>query len=174
MVRPRMLAPHKTQPPIDALQTVLTAARDMVDALLGDASVQRLLDAFTAFPRADREPILQVLEKDSAWRRIVERTADATGIHVAPNPHASLYVHVIGQGPDAPGRDADVIRSGVATFVEILPLLFQDAVHAQWLEAARDVARSAGAEARTLAARMASEILALVAEIEADTADTTR
>jgi hypothetical protein len=164
--RVSMLASSKTQPPLDALQAVLSAATEMVNGLLADPTVQRLLDAFLAFPEADREAILRVLEKDSAWRRVVERTADATGIDVVPNPHASLYVHVL-DGANAPERDGDVIRGGIQTFVNMMPLLFQDAVHAQWTDAARDLARVSDPALRELVARLARETLAIVAEANA-------
>jgi hypothetical protein len=163
-----MLASSRTQPPLDALQAVLSAASEMVNELLGDALIQRLLDAFLAFPEADREAILRVLEKDSAWRRVVERTADATGIDVFPNPHASLYVHVLDQGAaSAPERDGDVIRAGIQTFVDMMPLLFQDAVHAQWTDAARDLARASDPALRDLVERLARETLAILAEANA-------
>jgi len=69
--------------------------------------------------------------------------------------------------PTPSPRDADVIRQGIDTFVQLLPLLFQDAVYAQWTAAAREIARTATAELRALAARMAREVLAIVAEIDA-------
>ena len=163
-----MLATTKTQPPLDALQAVLAAASDMVKGLLADSTIQRLLDAFLAFPEADRDAILGVLEKDAAWRRVVERTANATGIDVAPNPHASLYVHVLDHAaPGAPERDGDVIRGGIQTFVDMLPLLFQEGVHAQWTAAARDLARAIDPALRELAARIARETLAIVTEANA-------
>ena len=121
-------------------------------------------------PEPDREPILRVLEKDAAWRRVVEETSGATGISVSPNPHASLYVHVLEQvtgEPLAPGplqRDGDVIRLGIETFVRLLPLLFQEAVHAQWTAAAREIVRASDAELRAFAVRLAREVLALIDE----------
>ena len=159
--------------PLDTLQTLLATARGLLKDLVGDPQVDRLLRAFLMLPETDREPILQVLEKDASWRQIVEQTDGATGITVRPNPHASLYVHVLDQvthrpiEPTPSPRDADVIRQGIDTFVQLLPLLFQDAVYAQWTAAAREIARTATAELRALAARMAREVLAIVAEIDA-------
>jgi hypothetical protein len=153
--------------PLDALQTLLATARDLAKVLTDDPQLERLGRTFRRFPEADREAILQVLEKDAAWRSIVEKTDDATGITVRPNPHASLYVHIIEQAePEASPRDADVIRRGVETFVQMLPLLFQDAVRAQWLAAGRDLARSSGAELRALAVRLAQDVETIVAEAE--------
>ena len=159
--------PAVQEKPFDALQTLLATARDLAKGLTDDPQLERVVRAFRMFPEADREAILQVLEKDAAWRNIVEQTDDATGITVRPNPHASLYVHVLEQTEPAPSpRDADVIRHGVETFVQMLPLLFQDAVREQWLAAGRDLARSSGAELRALAVRLAQDVEALVAEAE--------
>src|SRR5262245_15302145 len=94
--------------PFDALQTLLATARDLAKGLTDDPQLERVVRAFRMFPEADREAILQVLEKDAAWRNIVEQTDEATGITVRPNPHASLYVHVLEQTEPAPSpRDAD-------------------------------------------------------------------
>jgi hypothetical protein len=161
--------PAAQEKPFDALQTLLATARDLAKVLTDDPQLERVVRAFRMFPEADREAILQVLEKDAAWRSIVEKTDDATGITVRPNPHASLYVHILeqtGAGPEPSPRDADVIRHGVETFVQMLPLLFQDAVRAQWLAAGRDLARTSGAELRALAVRLAQDVEALVAEAE--------
>ena len=155
---------------LDALQTVLATARELVADLARDPLVERILGAFWMLPPPDREPILRVLEKDAAWRRVVEETSGATGINVYPNPHASLYVHVLEQvsgEPLAPGplqRDGDVIRLGIETFVRLLPLLFQEGVHAQWTAAAREIVRASDAELRNFAVRLAREVQALIDE----------
>jgi hypothetical protein len=156
--------------PFDTLQTLLATARELTKAILGDTELERLVRAFRSFPEQDRPAILQVLEKDAAWRRIVACTESVTGIAVVPNPHASLYVHVLDQpspppiGGDTSARDADVIRLGLQTFVGLIPLLFQEAVYAQWTAAARDIVRSASAEARQLAVRLAREVEQLVGD----------
>src|SRR5262249_20575943 len=110
------------------------------------------------------------LEKDAGWRAIVERTVGITGIDVRPNPHASLYVHVLTSEPsiaaDSAARDADVIRRGIATFVQLIPLLFVDGVHAHWTTAAREIIRASDPELRAAAARLAREVLGLLAEAD--------
>jgi len=159
--------------PFDTLQTLLATARELTKALADDPQIERLVQAFRTFPEADRAAILQVIEKDAAWRSIVEKTDDATGISVCPNPHASLYVHILQQAdgtalatPDPSQRDADIIRQGLETFVQMLPLLFQEAVRAQWLAAGRDLARTSGPDLRALAVRLAKDVETLVAETE--------
>jgi hypothetical protein len=152
----------------DALQTLLATARELATDLLSDPLLARLLHAFLMFPESDREPILQVIEKDAAWRRIVEQTAGATGITVHPNPHASLYVHVLNQTAEPSARDANVIRFGIETFVQLFPLLFQEGVYAQWTAAAREIARAADAELRALGIRLVREVEAIIAEVDAE------
>jgi hypothetical protein len=160
--------------PFDTLHTLLATARELAKALSDDPVLERLVRAFRQFPECDRETILQVIEKDAAWRGIVERTDDVTGITVRPNPHASLYVHVLEQAADplaadTSDRDADVIRRGLRSFVQLLPLLFQESVHAQWTAAAREIGRASGTDVRAYAARLAREVEQLVAEVEAET-----
>jgi hypothetical protein len=65
-------------------------------------------------------------------------------------------------------RDGDVIRFGIETFVRLLPLLFQEDVHAQWTAAAREIVRASDAETRGFAVRLAREVLALVDEAVAE------
>lgn len=154
----------------DELHTLLGVAQQLVSELLTDPLLPRLLHAFMMLPPADREPILAILEKDAAWRRIVEQTESATGIDVRPNPNASLYLHVLApvDGPpldgDALARDGEIIRFGLDTFVQLLPLIFQDGVHAQWTAAAREIIGAAGQELRTYGTRLAREVLDLLGE----------
>jgi len=155
------------------LKAVITSARELAEELVRDSVLNRLVTALMMLPAADREPILGVLERDATWRRIVEETCGATGITVRPNPHASLYVHVVDQVTGAavePGplaRDIDVIRIGIERFVQLLPLFFQDGVHAQWTSSARELIRAADADLRALGVRLAREVLALIAEADA-------
>ena len=39
--------------------------------------------------------MLGVIERDGNWCRVVEQTAETTGITVRANPRASLYLHVL-------------------------------------------------------------------------------
>jgi len=151
---------------VETLRTVLTAASDLVSGLARDPLLSRVLDVFARLPEADREPVLRVLERDATWCRIVEQTADSTGIGVRPNPHASLYVHVLDQ-PSAPlQRDVDVIRLGIERFVAMLPLLFQEGVHEQWTASAREIVRHGDPEVLRYVGRLAREVLALTEDVQ--------
>jgi hypothetical protein len=153
---------------LNELKALLARAQELSAQLLADPLVERVLQAFARLPESDRETVLQVLERDATWCRIIEHTTDGTGIRVRPNPHASLYVHIVGQvpeqSPDPLRRDIDVIRFGIETFANMLPLFFQEGVHTQWLVAAREVIRDATPELRDCATRLAHEVLALLEE----------
>jgi hypothetical protein len=169
-----MGANDPTTPGFDTLQALIASARGLVDQLMAEPLSGRVLAVFSMLPEADREPILRVLERDATWRRIVDETSGGSGITVRPNPHASLYLHVtepvesqLGDGAPTQ-RDLDMIRLGIARFVRLFPLFFQEGVHAQWTESARELIRGADSELRALGTRLAREVLALIAEVETE------
>jgi hypothetical protein len=170
-VMPRETSAEK---PLDTLHTLLATARDLAKALSEDPVLERLVHAFRLLPERDREVVLRVIEKDAAWRQIVGKTAGATGITVLPNPHASLYVHVLNQVnpplvPEAAPRDAEIIRLGVATFVELIPLFMQDGVRAQWTAAAQEIARTSGPERRALTLQLLRAVEAILLDADRET-----
>src|SRR5262245_46027413 len=91
---------------------ILVTAHELATTLARDPLVERILRAFAKLPERDREPILEVIERDATWCRIAEQTSGQTGIKVRPNPHASLYVHVFDQvdAPTEPLRDRKSTR----------------------------------------------------------------
>jgi hypothetical protein len=156
------------QTSFEALLALLTTARELAAKLHDDPLVERILTAFARLPSPDREAILGVIERDATWCRIVEQTADTTGITVRPNPKASLYVHVVApqtKASDEPlRRDVEMIRFGIEQFVPMLPLFFQQGVHAQWTASAREIIADAEPELREAGVRLCREILALIEE----------
>jgi hypothetical protein len=160
---------------LETLHALLATAREFAAHLADDPMVERILAAFTRLPEPDRETILGVIERDAAWCRVVEQTADTTGITVRPNPQASLYLHVLDtrtQPSDEPTRrDVEVIRFGIEQFLHLLPLLFQEGVHAQWTAAARELIATADPQLREYAVRLCREVLALLAIGATDSTD---
>lgn len=155
---------------LDALRAILMSAHELAARLATDPLVERLLRVFARIPEPDRPTILDVLERDATWCRIVEQTADTTGITVRPNPHASLYVHVFGQqipvATEPLRRDIDVIRFGIERFIHLLPLFFQEGVREQWTASARELARDLDPELLGYTERLAREVLALIADAQ--------
>jgi len=149
---------------LDALQAILVTAHGLATELTADPLLERLLHVFAKLPEPDREPILKIVERDATWCRIVEQTATETGVSVRPNPHASLYLHIFSHAepPSEPlRRDMDVIRFGIETLVRLLPLFFQEGVHAQWSAAARELADDIDDDLRGYVRRLAAEMLEL-------------
>jgi hypothetical protein len=156
---------------LDYLVATLTVAQSLATDLTSDPLIPRFLRVLKRLPAADRNVILGVLERDATWCRIIEQTADSTGITVRANPYASLYVHVLGavEAPSEPlRRDIDVIRSGIERFLYLAPLLLEEGVRAQWTVSARELARDAEPELRAAVAALAREVLALLADVDAE------
>jgi len=151
---------------LDALRDILVTAHELATTLARDPLVERILRAFAKLPDRDREPILEIIERDATWCRIAQ-TSGQTGIRVRPNPHASLYVHVFDQ-VDAPTeplrRDVEVIGFGIERFVQMIPLFFQDGVRQQWTASARALMREIDPQRVEYVRRLASEVLALIAK----------
>ena len=151
---------------LETLHALLATAREFAAQSVDDPMVERILAAFARLPEPDRETVLGIIERDATWCRVVEQTADTTGITVRPNPQASLYVHVLEprtEPSDEPTRrDVDVIRFGMEQFVHMLPLFFQEGVHAQWTAAARELIAVGDPELREYAVRLCREVLALI------------
>ena len=152
---------------LDTLQAILMSAHELAGQLAPDALTERVLHAFRRIPEPDRDTILKVIERDATWCRIVEQTGSETGVSVRPNPHASLYLHIFSnaEAPSQPlRRDKEVIRFEIETFVRLLPLFFQEAVHAQWSAAARELADDIDDDLRGYVRRLAAEVLELIAQ----------
>ena len=156
-VKPR----ERSAPSLSALQGLLASARGLVDEMIDDPFAERLKRTFSMLPEGDREAILRVIERDATWCKIVAETASTTGIKVHPNPHASLYVHVLDE-PGPSQRDVDVISLGIARFVHLMPLFFQEGVHEQWTTSARELIRVVDPDLRELVVRLAREVIALI------------
>lgn len=89
---------------LESLRALLDVALDTVGHLKRDPLLPRLLDAFAQMPPEDREVILMVLEREVALRNVGRRqdAVSLSGMRLgAPNPHARLYVRVVG------GREID-------------------------------------------------------------------
>jgi hypothetical protein len=151
-------------PRLDVLRAILVTAHELATTLAADPLVERILRAFAKLPEPDREPILKIIERDATWCRIADQTSEHAGITVRPNPHASLYVHVVDTPSEPLQRDVEVIGVGIERFVHLLPLFFQDGVREQWTASARALIRNTDPELVEYARRLASEVLVLIAE----------
>lgn len=150
---------------LEGLRAVLAEAGGLAERLAADPVLARVLKAYFHLPEPDRAVLAGVLEREAAWCRIVEQTADTTGITVRPNPFASFYVQVLSAAPpiDPSDRDVDVIRVGIERFLHLVPLLFDETVHAQWTASARILARVIDPVLGRAVVRLAREVLEIAA-----------
>jgi hypothetical protein len=162
---------------LGALQALLASALGVVEEIVSDPLVERVLRAFLTLPTADRESVVRVLERDANWCRISQETYPLTRIRARANPYASLYVHVFDQTtgqpvePEPSLRDINLIRFGVQRLARLLPLLVLEDVHTQWTTSMRELIRASDAELRALGTRLAREVLALLDEVDDEAED---
>jgi hypothetical protein len=165
-----MAAGDRAERGLGALRTILASALGVVEEIVGDPLVERLLRAFAMLPSADRDAIVTALERDAHWCRISEEAYPLAGIRARVNPYGSLYVHVVDQvtgqpiEPEPSARDISLIRSGAERLARMLPLLALEAVHEQWTTSVRELIHASDVELRDIAARLAREVLALLEE----------
>ncbi|HLK12751.1 MAG TPA: hypothetical protein VKW76_15355 [Candidatus Binatia bacterium] len=80
---------------LDTLQTLLSTALGLLDEVAADVPIGRLLAVFARMPRADRDAILTVLEREVDARRLAHASDGAlTGCRLVPNRNARLYFRV--------------------------------------------------------------------------------
>ena len=162
-----MSAKDQAAPSLSALRSLLASARGLVEEMVDDPLVDRLKRAFNSLPEPDRQAIVKVIERDATWVQIVKATAATTGITVHPNRNASLYVHGLAE-PGPSQRDVEVISQGIERFVQLMPLFFQEGVHEQWTNSARELIRVSDPDLRSLVVKLAQEAIALVEEVGAE------
>jgi hypothetical protein len=169
-----MAAGERAERGLGALQAILSSALGVVEDIIGDPLVERLLRAFAMLPAADRDAIVTVLERDAHWCRISEEAYPLAGIRARVNRYGSLYVHVVDQvtgqpiEPEPSARDISVIRSGAERLARMIPLLAFEPVREQWRTSVRELIRASDPELRTTAERLGREVLALLAEEAAE------
>lgn len=149
---------------IDALGTLLRTAGNLVRDLIADPEVARLLTIFARLPVHDRRDIVDILEREEAFRRLATSVGPATGMQLPrPNPNAQLYVRVVDGETNVPADNEQIILA-TQRFVRQLPLLFLPAVRDRWLAAAESVLPTITSEERDALARLAHECLELVGQ----------
>jgi hypothetical protein len=156
---------HDAFPRGDELATLaalLQAASHIVDELSGEL-IGRVLDVLGKFPAADRNFILEVLEREARSRALAEATGATTGLALRPNPNARLYVRVVDPGPVTVEHEKIVtasVRSMRMVHAVITP------IRERWLAAMRAGIQMLDADERAGVAQFTKDILALVEETE--------
>jgi hypothetical protein len=86
------------------LQNVLASAADLAKDLIDDPLASRLLTALARMPREDREPVVDVIEREVDLRLMsLEGQGPLSGLHLTkPNPNARLYFRL--EDTEGPAR----------------------------------------------------------------------
>jgi hypothetical protein len=153
---------ESTRETVTALDTLLESATAMVDDLAADGLFDRLQRVFSRMPPADRETILQVLEREVECRCFTRGTGDlATGYETRPNPNARLYLRIVSDERPPPLMDHDELV--VANYRGLRVLRFVlGPLHGVWSDAMSIAAAMLEPEEREAVRQVLSETLAFV------------
>ena len=147
-----------------ALRALLETARDFAARVDEDPTVGRLLRAFLTLPPDDRDVVVGVLERGTAWRRIADGVADVTGIELRANPQARLFVRVVEPRESALPleREPPEILLGALRIMKQAALLLRPEVAERWRRPTLEAFRMIDADEREACVRLVSDVLALL------------
>jgi hypothetical protein len=145
---------------LQTLKTLIDSAGSVLADLIEDPLFARLTRAFAGIPRAERETILGVLERELQVRRNIEAAGDIVGLTLRPNPKARLYTRVI---VDPPQLDRAVAIVNTLRAIRTLHEAVEP-TDGEWRNIAREALRALGDAERASTARFAAEVVQLVEE----------
>jgi hypothetical protein len=157
---------------LEELTDVIDVAARLAEALSGDPTVQRVIEAFRLMPFEDREVIADVIEREVQARRLSLASEVATGQSMHPNPNARLYLRSHEQ-PALPRNllERDELMLAMLAGMRVTPLLLVPDIHAAWIDGTRGALEHLEPAARQAAAVLLREALALVEEVDAAAAN---
>jgi hypothetical protein len=100
---------------LEALRAILDTAARVLQQLAADPVLRRLLTAFERMPAEDREPIVEVIEREVEMRLLGSSQGDVlTGRDLVPNPNARLYLRVVeGRMPPPTVNREEIMRASL-------------------------------------------------------------
>ena len=135
-----MPSPDASTPRLDALNALLSSAKQLAEALEADPIIGRVLQALAGLPPDDRQTIAQAIERGAAWRRVNESVSAANGVRLRANPNPRLFVRVVdGTAPTMPlSPDPDDVLVSILRVLRLAPLIATDEARAVWEPAASE------------------------------------
>jgi hypothetical protein len=148
-----------------ALRALLETARDLAARVDDDPTVGRLLRAFLTLSPEDREVVVGVLERGTAWRRIADGVADVTGVELRANPQARLFVRVVEprDGVLPLEQEPPEIMLGALRIMKQAALLLRPEVAERWRRPALEAFRMIDEAEREACVRLVRDVLELLA-----------
>jgi hypothetical protein len=156
---------------LETLTTLLRAASSIVDDLivLSDGVLSRVTRVFARMPPEDREPIVEILEREVTLR-LMARSADDTLSGFAlgpPNPNTRIYARVFAK--QQPHESPDMLMLAVMRGIRMM-LAMPAGTRAEWDAATLEAFRQLEPAERAAIAGINREMLALLARAEVVTA----
>lgn len=156
-------------PRLDALNALLSSAKQLAEALEADPIVGRVLQALASLPPDDRQTIAQALERGVAWRRLNETVSTSNGVRLRANPSPRLFVRVLdGTPPKGPAPDADDALIGILRVLRVAPLLATAEWRTVWEAAATEALRMLDPAERRACRAVARSAMTLLEAVIAD------
>ena len=148
---------------LEKLTEVIDVAAKLAEALAGDATVQRVVEASRLMPFEDRTVVADVVEREVRARRLSVATEATTGQSMHPNPHARLYLRTHQKAVMSRNAlERDELMLSMLAGLRVTPLLLVPEVHEAWLDGTRAALEHLEPEARDAAGVLLREALALV------------
>jgi hypothetical protein len=147
---------------LDELTLILESAARLADELGQDPLMSRVMAAFRLMPLEDRETVAHVLEREAQARRLSRATEQSTGQSMHPNPHARLYLRAHEEPRPRNLLERDELMLAMLAALRVTPILLVPEIHASWLDGTRAALEHLEPDARSAAAQLLREVLALV------------
>jgi hypothetical protein len=156
---------------LEELIDVIEVAAQLTDAIAGDPTIQRVIEAFRLMPFEDREIVADVIEREVQARRLSIASEVATGQSMHPNRSARLYLRSHEKVAFPRNLlERDEFMLAMLAGMRAAQLLLVPEIHAAWIDGTRGALEHLEPSARRAASLLLREALALVEEAEGSTA----
>jgi len=159
------MAVDGASPRLDALQALLTSARDLARALQDDPTLARVLRAMATLAPDEREVLARVLERGTASRQINEAFARMNDVRLRINPNPRLFLRVVDTGEPVapPALEEEDILPDVLRLMRRVPLLLAAEAKAVWKSALEQALELLSVRGRRACLAFVDEVRAIVA-----------
>ena len=147
---------------VDALKAVLESGTQLLAAITSDGILHRLIVAYDAMPQADRDAIVEVIEREVQARLLSQATEGVTGQGMHPNRNARLYLRSHGQEVQRSDLETNEMMQAALRAMRVTPLLLVPEIHAEWQKALRGAVGGIDGPTLAIVERLLREALDLV------------
>lgn len=161
--------PRRGTEKLEVLAALLDDAAEIVASLAseGDPLLVRLGHVFARMPAEDREAILAVLEREVDFRLVARETAPSTGFDIVrPDPHARLYLRVVGCEVPLLSMARDDMARAMHRAFRVMGLMLAPPLRDDWEAAMLDALATLEPDERRRVRQLFGESLALIDRVE--------